>query len=81
MGETVKTFRQWLSENDISQNKASKRLGVSQQWVCMLCDPADPSRPSVQLLMEIEEWTDGAVSLASWRDKGALPHESLETDP
>ena len=83
MGETTaaKTFGQWLSEKGISQNAASKHLGVSQQWVSMLCNPADPSRPSVGLLVQIEDWTGGQVSLASWMNKGAMHDEGHSGDP
>lgn len=70
MDEAI-TLDAWMKANGISQGKLATDLGVTQQYVSMLCDMTKPNMPSLRLLQELEDYTKGAVTLASFRGKGA----------
>ena len=63
-------FRDWLESRGASQSWAAAQLGVTQQYISMLCDDDRKDRPGLVLAMKIHQLTDFQVPITEWIEKG-----------
>lgn len=65
-------FSKYLKTEGVKQETLAERLGVTQGTISRLkCDAA---KPSLELAVQIERITNGAVPVSSWvaeKEKGA----------
>jgi transcriptional regulator with XRE-family HTH domain len=75
MGRPQKGFRgrprntqtqlsKWIDAQDLTRDQVATKLGVGRTYLDKLCRGA--SRPSLELAVEIERLTHGAIAASEW---------------